>query len=531
MNGGPLAWLLMIVCLGAGPVAAAVFLRTVPDFLWRALHTTARCLGPWRPGAPDPRVETPGGVDEPAHLAYWYRQVWTDVTSAAQSGVRAARYALVHYWFGRLTRNLLGGRRPSGPQGKNAFTRAVMVIVGLGTGVGAGAAAVVSGLVFAAVLLLFLPAVALVCAALATAALAVRAGERVLLLVRGVRMACPHPGCYRRIARPAHTCPACQARHGRLRPGRYGVLRRVCVCGTTLRTVRSGGSDGPAPQCPYCEQRLPRALGTARTVHLPVLGGTSSGKTMLLAAVVGGLASWDRRGLLTMECATRHDADELAALSRQLDGQGWAHATTARRPRALMLLVSRGRRRRLLYLYDPMGESLRDPGSVREQQYLAHADGVVLVVDALAEPGVRATLTGDDGGRAVAARPSPEGPTATYERLTGEMQALTGRRGRTPVAAVVTKRDVLDQLVSLPVPGPRIDVWLESVGLGNLVRGLGHDFGRTRYWAVSAHAATGVGALDGEQRRAAEPVLWLLGHTGFPVRKLLTEETGTPVKA
>jgi hypothetical protein len=83
------------------------------------------------------------------------------------------------------------------------------------------------------------------------------------------------------------------------------------------------------------------------------------------------------------------------------------------------------------------------------------------------------------------------------------------------VATVVTKRDVLDQLGSLPVAGARIDTWLTEIGLGGLVRSLGHDFKAARYWAVSAHAATGTGPLESEQRRAAEPVLWLLAASGL----------------
>jgi hypothetical protein len=68
------------------------------------------------------------------------------------------------------------------------------------------------------------------------------------------------------------------------------------------------------------------------------------------------------------------------------------------------------------------------------------------------------------------------------------------------------------------VPGARIDGWLEEIGLGGLVRALGHDFRSARYWAVSAHAATGAGSLEPEQRRAAEPVLWLLAASGLRTR-------------
>jgi hypothetical protein len=258
-------------------------------------------------------------------------------------------------------------------------------------------------------------------------------------------------------------------------------------------------------------------------VHLPLVGGTSSGKTMLMAAMAAGLQAWSQRSGLTVEYATATDRREAAVLNQQLNQAGWAHATTGGQPRAFMLEIGYRRRRRLLYLYDPMGESLREAGVVREQQYLAHADGVILVADVLAEPVVRRALERADAQRAGDARPAAQGPWDTYQRLTGELAALTGRRHRIPVAAVVTKRDVLDQLVSLPVPGSRIDGWLESIELGGLVRQLGHDFGAVRYWAVSARAATGAGALDSEQRRAAEAVLWLLARTGLRTGGLMAE--------
>ncbi len=95
------------------------------------------------------------------------------------------------------------------------------------------------------------------------------------------------------------------------------------------------------------------------------------------------------------------------------------------------------------------------------------------------------------------------------------------------MAAVVTKRDVLDRLTSLPVPGDGpIDDWLGDIGLGALVRALGHDFGAARYWAVSSHAATGTGPFESEQRRAAEPVLWLLAATGLRTGPLTGQAGG-----
>ncbi|MFE5738024.1 TRAFAC clade GTPase domain-containing protein [Streptomyces celluloflavus] len=511
-------------------VAAPICLYTTLRFLGLSLTTAGRTLGPWRAGALDARI--PGvGAGEPTHRAYWSQQMWLDARDAAGSTMETIWHRLTLLWLHRYAKRLLHGRRPTtGQRGENWFTRTVLCITAPGTASGAALGALLAALLTSVVLLAFGLLLGMVwLLAIATVAV-LRGTERLWLLVRGIRMKCPYPGCYRPFPLAVHRCPSCGVAHGELRPGRYGTLWHICVCGQRLVTTSLAGRGRLATRCPHCDQQLPEAVGSTRVVHLPLVGGTSSGKTMVMAAMVAGLQAWSRRSALTVEYASAADRNDAGALNQLLNQTGWALKTQGGEPRAFMLRIGYGRRHRLLYLYDPMGESLHDAGSVRQQQYLAHADGVVLVADVLAEPQVRRALRGGDAERATAARPSDQSPLDTYQRLTGELAALTGRRRRISMATVVTKRDVLDQIGTLPVPGARIDSWLEAIGLGALVRGVGHDFGSARYWAVSAYAATGVGALESEQRRAAEPVLWILAHSGLRVGAFAAEppEQGVP---
>ncbi|KUM96175.1 aromatic ring-opening dioxygenase LigA [Streptomyces cellostaticus] len=500
----------------AAVVAAAVCgCRTLWEFLGRGIQAVWRGLGPWQTGRGDPRLTGVGG-GEPAHLAYWWRQSWADALSAGRAGLRTVWSAFTGPWLNGTVKNLFRGRRPAGRPGSMPLTRFLLaVLIAPGTAAGALVGAVLATLLLGWGLVLFALLLAVVWLGWAAAVPVLRGLERGWALVRGIRARCPHPGCYAPVPLALHRCPKCQAHHAELRPGRYGVLGHVCRCGHRLPATRLAGRGKLTALCPRCEQFLPRAGGTMRVVHMPLVGGTSSGKTMLMAAMVEGLHAWARQGELRVEYATVDDQRTQTGLTQELNRTGWAHATTGGPPRALMLTVTRGRRRRLLYLYDPMGESVSDAERVRAQQYLAHTDGVVLVADVLADPKVRGLLSPADSDRANRARPSSQGPWETYQRLTGELAALTGRRSRMSVATVVTKRDVLDQLGSLPVPGAHIGEWLTGIGLDRLVRALGHDFGAARYWAVSAHAATGTGPLESEQRRAAEPVLWLLAASGL----------------
>ncbi|MBL1084298.1 hypothetical protein JK359_20390 [Streptomyces actinomycinicus] len=506
----------LVVLAWTGLVAVAVCLfRTLWEYLVRGVDGVWQGLEPWDTGMVAPRPPGTRGA-APAHPAYWWRQSWRDAASAGGNGMRSLWHPFVHPWLDEFVWNLVHGRYPRGRRPAMPLSRFLLAtLIGPGTALGALIGAVLATVLLGWGLLVFAVLLGLVWLGWAASVPLLRGVDRCWVLLRGIRPACPHPGCYAPIPLALHRCDGCGSRHAQLRPGRFGALWHVCRCGVRLPATRLTGRNRLSTLCPRCEDSLPQALATTRVVHAPVLGGTSSGKTMLVAAVVEGLHGWAREGELRVAYAS--DLGQVAqnAVNRQLERTGWAHATTGGPPRALMLVVSRGLRRRLLYLYDPMGESVSDAGRARTQSYLAHADGVVLLVDVLADPTVRRRLGPADTERAEQARPSLQGPRETYERVTGELAALSGRRPRLPVAAVVTKRDVLDQLTSLPVPGARIDHWLGDIGLGALVRSLGHDFRAARYWSVSAHAATGTGPLMSEQRRAAEPVLWLLAASGL----------------
>ncbi|MFD5108516.1 TRAFAC clade GTPase domain-containing protein [Streptomyces cinereoruber] len=490
-------------------------------FLGTACRSAAQALGPFRAGQSDPRVLTIG--TEPAHPSYWPGQSWIDTTGAVGRSYRALWTRWRAHWMLTVAARLFRGRRPgTNRRGKNKLTRQTMRLVAPGTAVGATVAAL-----HTAVLVVFCAFVALPWASWVLTVAVVRGAERGWLLLRRVRTVCPHPACHRPFPLAAHPCPQCRAVHTSLVPGRYGVFRHACRCGARLpSSLFAGRADVPA-ECPSCARPLPPSAGTTRVVHVPLIGASSSGKTMLVAAVVAGLRSWAERGNLTVEFASDADQQDGEALDREIDRNDWARKTQGDQ-RAWMIVVGKGRRRRLLYLYDPMGESLHRAGGVREQQYLAHADGVLLVVDVLADRTVRQSLSGADETLADGARPAARGPVDTYQGLTGELVSLTGGRGELPAAVVVTKRDVLDRIESLPAAGARVDEWLGDIGLGGLVRGVAHDFGAAGFWAVSASAATGHGALDSERRRAAEPVLWLLARTGLRVGDLVESRGRIP---
>lgn len=527
-----MGWLITAVVWLTIVVWAAVCLfRAFWEFLALALGASAQALRPRTPGTPDRRIPSVGS--EPAQRAYWSQLMWVDTYTSTRAAASAVRHRLLGRWMAVTARRMFTGQQPStGYRFDHWIARFVVRLLATGTALGAITGALLASAVMALVHLVMWLLVGLVWLAAVAGVGALRGADRSVALVRRVRMKCPYPGCYRAFPLAVHRCPGCGTAHRELRPGRFGALWHLCSCGRRITAVSLAGRDRLAVECPHCDRSLPAGIGRLRIVHVPVIGGTSSGKTMLMAAAVTGLHASTGHSPLKVEFATDDDRRDVVDLDGQLKHGGWVRKTQGGQPRALMLRISHRRRHRLLYLYDPMGESFYDVDSTRRQEYLAHADGVVLVVDVLADPQVRRSLPAADEELAREAGPAEPGPWQTYQTFTGELSALAGRRrrGRLPLAVVVTKRDVLDRIEHLRVPATGVGPWLATIGLDPLVRDLGHRFRTRRYWALSAYAATGTGPLVSEQRRAAEPVLWILARTGLRVGKLLPEDpaAGSP---
>lgn len=498
------------------PVIVYNLLRSAPVAYVRFVGESGRALGPLKPGVADPRLVAPGGA-EPAYRSYWAGQAWQDALAAARAGLTELWRRTVDVWvIDRLVPQWSSHRRSYGRRD----TWEIVILRAFVFGVAAGAllGTLAAALTAVVTLLVFAALAGVACLTLLLGVLAVRGMDNARLAVGRIRMKCPHPGCYHSVALPVYRCPRCRSQHHALRPGRYGVLRRVCACDQRLPTSFLTGRHRLDAECPVCRLPLPDGLGSARLVHVPLIGGTSAGKTMLVQAMVAGLLARRDTGELTIRWARDEDRREYEHGAARLASGSVLGKTTAVLPTAVMLNIGGRRRRRLLYLYDPRGENIESAQRLREQEYLAHADAVLLVVDALADPSVTARLTSDERDRADAASPAGESPMDTYDRLTGELSAMSGRRRRTPVAVVVTKRDVLHGLDSLPAVDD-VAAWLRTVGLENLVRGLEHDFGACLFTSVSAWDAVGARPKPAERRRAADPVLWLLGRTGLRTRK------------
>ncbi|MPZ81010.1 MAG: hypothetical protein GEV28_11655 [Actinophytocola sp.] len=493
------------VVLPAAVASVVVFALVVVWFYLRAVWDVLTDRTRSGIATPPFRQQDDRSGPEPAFLAYPLRQIWIDlwqiVRDALESTRDGARSAIG--WVRQTVDISVGGWSTIGIVALVLLPTSAALVFGAAAGVLAGLAAYVGIVLATAALMLVLAVVwALVWLALA-------AVEGLFRLWRRIRQSCPYAGCYRRIALPTYECPRCGQRHRRIAPNEYGLLRHDCRCGAALPTAIVLGRHRMTALCPHCNRPLPQRVGRVPVVTVPVVGGPAAGKTTFLCLAVSALHT--RLNDVGAAVGFAEPAQErvFSAGRRQLREGGVLDKTVQRMPDGVMLDVGiGGRSDRILYLFDPAGESYAAADGVEAQGYLDHAEGLIIVVDPFAVDAVVRSLTQAerDATRTVAgpvgtAEAQPEGVVG---RLFDLLRSRSGATKLRRIAVVVSKTDALEKTAigrSLGADGD-VQSWLNQVGWGNNVRLLEQNATEVGYFNS---------ALDLADDRYLEPLQWLAG--------------------
>ncbi len=158
----------------------------------------------------------------------------------------------------------------------------------------------VFGTLFTIVFSFVLAAIAGVCAAVIfPAAGIILLIDKIYFSIKKISFRCP--SCKREYQIPKYVCPVCNITHTRLKPGRYGVIRRRCLCGTILPLTAKGKgiifehdpSTGEIIKkplmltdldsfCPHCDSS--NNAGLSHPISIALIGGASAGKTTFKVA-------------------------------------------------------------------------------------------------------------------------------------------------------------------------------------------------------------------------------------------------------
>ena len=483
----PIAAAVAFVAYGLG-LPVAYFIG-----LWRVLVSRPS----WLPN-PMRLPKVPAGAD-PAVLQYFYGPALTD----ADHAVRVAYATCRDLW-----------RR--GARAVTSSFRGEAVILSAPFGLG-GALGMATGLVFGTVAAIgcatvHLIAVGISAAVVRAAGTTLRAVDSAVLRIKNIRMVCPNPDCYERVPYPSYECPgrACSRRHRDVRPGRFGILRRRCECGTRMKTLLLFGSAQMDAYCPHCGRSLEHRPGRTAEIVLPFFGAIGAGKTRLLFSVVTQLLLWSQEAAqgqerFVAELADTPTAGKLEDASSWLSQDTATGKTPAELPRAYLIRMTAGHDRRLLHMFDAAGEFFHTPGRTQELRYLNKAQTFILVIDPLSVEAFWDRLLPEQQAELKAVRSAAPPPELAYQQAHQEIEAMGVRLKKARLAVAFSRADLID------ARGDDVAAWAtEDLGLGNLVRSVRLNFGEARFFHTAAVMSDGV-------MHTSIPALlrWVLARNGI----------------
>lgn len=376
--------------------------------------------------------------------------------------------------------------------------------------------------------------------------------EKAVILARAGYAKCPHAECHEPVPLPVFMCPECGEEHDRLVPGRFGVLKRTCKCGDgRLPTLFWLGKGRLRSICPSCRKPMREEL-FGGSVHVPIYGGPSTGKTMYMMA-----ATWELlEGKVAGVRARLIDEASDRAYSKHWKPDfesGRVREKTARPfPDAFLLAMQRGvGLPTSVYLYDPAGEALLNEADLDAHRFMNYFDGLALLIDPLSLPSFAARYR-ELGGPDLSPTTSRAHPEETVTRVVNLLERLgklSRRRGSGQrVAVVFTKADVpgFAQEIGVRVAdgadvqadwknfgaddSSRLRGWLAK-NEPHLLQILETRFTEMRFFAVSALGHLPQAGRGFAPRKIMEPLGWLLAKRATFARPLLGRVIGRTMEA
>jgi hypothetical protein len=334
--------------------------------------------------------------------------------------------------------------------------------------------------------------------------------DRAYRKMNRINMICP--SCHHKDELPVYVCPSCNSSHDDLKPGKYGIFKRKCMCGHKLpASVLNGRSELPAC-CPRCQ--AVHTGNESTTIAVPILGGKMAGKTSFWTM---GLEQLNKEILASKEISLEWDSAAQSAEFQQrvhrIRTNMSVGQTAALVPEAwtFKLESKKWARRKMVYLYDPSGAAFERSDMMKKMEYLSFADGMILVIDS-------AFLTGNHAaGHFEQRQTNGISPEEIIDRLLLYYQEELGikvhEKITTPLAIVVHKADA----GFMPQAANEVSAaqdhsndsheackqWLQVNGSHNLLRKLEHQFTTYRFFTSSVLA-------ESEQTKPAHALAWIM---------------------
>lgn len=355
------------------------------------------------------------------------------------------------------------------------------------------------------------------------------------------------PDCHKR-REPFFRCSKCSSLIKDLKPSRYGVFLAKCgSCGDQLPTLDLNGRLRLAKVCSNsgCSQDLKDdALGNQSEYHIAVVGAASSGKTNLMVMAIHQLEqAFAPANQLSLAFANQREERTYRLWIKGFQsGRVMGKTGVAPTPKAFNLSIQPTQGMgSLLYLYDAAGEDFLSEDSLQSHSFQNYVDGVLFVVDPLAETTVRSAVSDPRlTAELTQSNPAVVEASSIMARLVSSLERAlrigAGKRFPVPLAIAVTKvdacgleaelggiRDITRQYATMAEAVREAEAYtdsprrfLERAGLQSFLRIADSRFSRVACFAVSA-----LGRVPNPNdnspfrpRGSVTPLVWLMCRIG-----------------
>lgn len=366
--------------------------------------------------------------------------------------------------------------------------------------------------------------------------------DRIYLHVHSVKSSCPY--CQVRSVIPMFQCPNCGSMHTKLVPGPYGIWHRRCTCGEKLSTTFLLGRSKLKAFCPECGNEL--AASDVQQFSLSLVGGTSSGKTVLLTSFFHDLFNkLDTNRNIYYEIPQMH-ADMFENLEQWFNG-AYCDATRMTETAEMYSILLNSDSldiRKQFSVYDIAGEAFDDPKmeSMLPMFQLRDSNGMALVIDPLSSNEVRNKVIEEGGDTANFSNVDNAAIITNY--VTYLNAVLTnngvGKKSNKPVAVVITKADISSVAAEVSYQKIRniyesnpgmfesfaaardkiCEEYLRENGFYDVVNAINVNCNNVHYFPVSAIGHTKNGKKY-TPNNVLEPFAWLIYETEPALAELI----------
>lgn len=199
-------------------------------------------------------------------------------------------------------------------------------------------------------------------------------------VMRGIGTNCYNSECQRKFTLPVYVCPRCKAKHYKLVPSKFGILKRKCTCGALLPTTFINGRQKLESLCPHCEHSAIK--GANKNLLIPVIGGVAAGKTTFITFAINQIEKQAPSYKLHYEYV---QGDEMKDNLGRVQSGAWPKKTGQHSLKYYNFYLSpeKSKIKTLVSVCDISGEVFARQSDLVKQQGYRFADGLLLVVDPL----------------------------------------------------------------------------------------------------------------------------------------------------